>query len=375
MKLFKKTIAVLALAALSVSMVACGSSKATTESASEKKDGTVIAKVGDVSIYKSDLDNQMAEMDYYMSIYYGADFKSNAEVMAQYNAYKDNVVDSLIEAEILVLKAKEMKEIEVTDADVEADLEATKARFSTEEEFNTALEQSGMTLDDLKANIAKNLYVNKLIDYYAAKQEVTDEEISEYYNTNIAAYTTGAGANLSHILVDSEEKANEVLEKYNAGTSFEDLAAEYGTDGTKETGGSLGYIPYENNQYDTDFMAAAKLVGEGQVSEPVKTQFGWHLIKADGIQAEDVVEPLEDVKEEIKTLLADTKAQEELTTQLTEWKKDYTIEKYEDLYKEEVVVSEETTETTSPEATTESTESTDSGVEESPATTESTATN
>lgn len=352
MKLFKKTIAILALAALSMSMVACGSSKANTESATNENRGEVIAKVNDVSIYKADLDAQMAQMDYYMQIYYGPDYKSNAEVMAQYYDYRDDVVNSLVEGEVLVLKAKENKEINVTDQEVEDELEVTKAGFASEDEFNTALEQSGMVLEDLKANIAKNIYVNKLIEYYAGKAEVTDEEINEYYNTNIASYTTKAGANLSHILVDSKEKANEVLEKYKAGTSFEDLAAEYGTDGTATQGGSLGYTPYDTNEFDADFMAGAQLVGEGEVSEPVETQFGWHLIKADGIQKEDKVQSLDEVKEDIKLEIAYSKATEELTSLLEDWKKDYEIQIFE-----EVIKADDVDPAASPEASSEASES------------------
>lgn len=355
MKLFKKIIAVLAIATMSLGMVACSNQKAGTESTDQKNDETIIAKVEDVPIYKTVLDNEMAYMDYYMQMYYGTDYTSNADVMEQYYAYRDSVVQSLIEAEVLVLKAKEMDEIQVTDDEINEELEVTKANFSTEDEFNTALEQSGMTLDEFKENIKKNLLVTKLIDLYANNAEVTDEEISEYYNTNIANYTTQAGANLSHILVDSEEKANEVLEKYNAGTSFEDLAAEYGTDGTKDNGGSLGYIPYETTQYDADFMAGAKLLGEGEVSEPVETQFGWHIIKADGIQSEDVVQPLEEVKDSIKTTIQNDKAEQELIDKLVEWKKEYNIQIFEENYKTEDTT--DAAESTNTEDTTETTES------------------
>ena len=354
MKLFKKTIAILAIATLSLSMVACSSQKSGTESTAEQNDASIIAKVGDVPIYKTVLDNEMANMDYYMQMYYGTDYKSNADVMEQYYAYRDNVVQSLIEAEVLVLKAKEMDEVKVTDDEINEQLEVTKANFTTEDEFNTALEQSGMTLDEFKENIKKNLLVRKLIESYASKVEVTDEEISEYYNTHIATYTQQAGATISHILVDSEEKANEVLEKYNAGTSFEDLAAEYGTDSTKDSGGSLGYIPYETTQYDADFMTGAKLLGEGEVSDPVQTQFGWHLIKADGIQSEDIVQPLDKVKDSIKTIIQNDKAEQELTEKLMEWKKEYDIQIFEENYKTEDTTA--STESASPEAST-STES------------------
>jgi len=358
MKLFKKTIAILAIATLSLSMVACNSQKSGTESTAEQNDANVIAKVEGTPIYKTTLDAQMASMDYYMQMYYGADYKNNPDALKQYYDYRDGAVQSLIEFEVLVLKAKEMDEINVTDDEVNDELALVKANFSTEDEFNAALEQTGMTLDEFKEDLKKQLLVTKLIESYANKAEVTDEEISEYYNTNIANYTQQAGATISHILVDSEEKAKEVLEKYKAGTSFEDLAAEYGTDGTKESGGSLGYIPYESTQYDADFMAGAKLLGEGEVSDPVKTQFGWHLIKADGIQSENIVQPLEEVKDSIKTIIKNSKAEEELTKNLVEWKKEYDIQIFEENYKTEETTEaaagaeSPSTESASPEAST-----------------------
>ncbi len=346
MKLFKKVIAVLAIATMSLTMVACGNTKTATEMASQDEKGLIVARVGEVPIYKTALDNQMAVYgmsDDMMKTYYGEDFTSNEQTVNQYNDFKKNIVNSLIESEILVLKAKETKGIEVTEDKINEELETTKASFTKEEDFTNALEQSGMTLDDLKENIAKNLYVTQLLDLYKQeKVKVTDDDVQKYYDENIINYTTKPGAQIYHILVDSEEKANEVLEKYNAGTSFSDLAAEYGTDGTKDKGGSLGYIEYDTTQYDEDFMAGAKELGEGEVSKPVKTQFGWHIIKADGIQKEEKVQPLEEVKETITTTLQNQKAEELLTADIEEWKKDYEITYYEENYKTELTEPKET---------------------------------
>jgi len=361
MKLFKKGIAILAIMTMSLGMVACGSSKATTEMASKDEKGLIVARVGEVPIYKTALENELARYgmsEQYMSLYYGEDYTSNQEVVDQYNAFKENVIDSLVEAEILVLKAKEMKEISVTEDEINEQLEATKAGFTNEEEFNTALEQSGMTLEDLKDNIEKNLYVTKLIEYYAKNDvKVEDSEVEAYYKENPDSFKS---ANIYHILVDSEEKANEVLDKYNAGTSFADLAAEYGTDGTASTGGLLGEIPYDTTQYDADFMAGAKALGEGEVSKPVKTQFGWHIIKVDGIKEKS----FDEAKEEIRTMLEQTKAEEVLTAKLDEWTKEYEVTRYEDNYKTQLTeAKEETTTGTDGSATTENTESTDTSTE------------
>ncbi|MBE6022953.1 MAG: hypothetical protein E7231_06935 [Cellulosilyticum sp.] len=361
MKLFKKGIAILAIMTMSLGMVACGSSKATTEMASKDEKGLIVARVGEVPIYKTALENELARYgmsEQYMGLYYGEDYTSNQEVVDQYNAFKENVIDSLVEAEILVLKAKEMKEISVTEDEINEQLEATKAGFTNEEEFNTALEQSGMTLEDLKDNIEKNLYVTKLIEYYAKNDvKVEDSEVEAYYKENPDSFKS---ANIYHILVDSEEKANEVLDKYNAGTSFADLAAEYGTDGTASTGGLLGEIPYDTTQYDADFMAGAKALGEGEVSKPVKTQFGWHIIKVDGIKEKS----FDEAKEEIRTMLEQTKAEEVLTAKLDEWTKEYEVTRYEDNYKTQLTeAKEETTTATDGSATTENTESTATSTE------------
>ena len=345
MKLFKKVIAVLAIATMSLSMVACGGSKTPTEMTSQDEKGLIVARVNGEPIYKSDMDNQLAVYgitDDTMKLYYGEDYTSNSETVDQFNSLKKDLLESLVNSQILVLKAKEMKEIKVTDEEINEQLEETKASFTTEDEFNTALEQSGMTLDELKENLTKNLYVTKLVQYYADnKVEVKDEEVETYYNDNIATYTTKPGAEISHILVDSEDKAKEVLEKYNSGTSFSDLAAEYGTDGTKDNGGKLGYIEYDTTQYDADFMTGAKTLGEGEVSEPVKTQFGWHIIKAEGVQSEEKVEPLETVKENILSQLKENKAQEKLTTEIEDWKKSYDIVYYEENYVTQVTEPKE----------------------------------
>ncbi|HOZ38987.1 MAG TPA: peptidylprolyl isomerase [Anaerolineaceae bacterium] len=83
-----------------------------------------------------------------------------------------------------------------------------------------------------------------------------------------------------HILVDSEEKANEVIEKLNSGSEWAALAAEYSTDtSNKDNGGDLGWIGI-NDSYVEEFKDGAFALNEtGQISEPVQSQFGWHVIQ------------------------------------------------------------------------------------------------
>lgn len=81
----------------------------------------------------------------------------------------------------------------------------------------------------------------------------------------------------SHILVKTENEANELLDKINSGASFEDLAAEVSLCPSGSAGGDLGFFP--RGVMVKEFEDAAFDMEKGQVSKPVQTQFGWHLIK------------------------------------------------------------------------------------------------
>ncbi len=135
---------------------------------------------------------------------------------------------------------------------------------------------------------------------------------------------------MAHILVKTEEEAKKIKAEYEAGTSFEDLAAKYGTDGTKDRGGALGFIEYDSPQYDADFLAGAKNLAEGQVSDPVKTQFGYHLIKVTNVQKEAVTKSYDEVKDEVKETVKEQKSYDIFNKKLDAWKSDMKIETYED---------------------------------------------
>lgn len=360
MKIFKKFAAVMLVAAMSLSFTACGNGAAngsneTSSQGTEVAEGDLVAQIGDIKITKDDLKMAMAQTDAQLQMYYGPDFKTNPEVAPFYNNLLDQAVEQRIGYEILVMKAKENKDYTVSAEDVEGQLSSIKSGYPSEEEFNKALEAAGFTLDVFKANLEKDLYYEQIINAYKEKSAASDEAVKAYYDENIANYTQGPGAVISHILVDSEELANEVLDKYNAGTSFEELAAQYGTDGTKTTGGSLGYIPYDTQNYDQDFMAGAKALGEGEVSKPVKTQFGWHLIKVDNIHKEDYVQPFEEVSEQIKNQLMEDKLNELVTADLDKWKQDYKILTYPANYQLQVQAADASADTDSADSSTEAT--------------------
>jgi peptidyl-prolyl cis-trans isomerase C len=157
-----------------------------------------------------------------------------------------------------------------------------------------------------------NKVKDNLLASYAAEKavagvKVTDKEVEEYYETNKAQFVGEETVNASHILVDSEEKALELLAKINAGEiTFENAARENSSCPSSQNGGNLG--DFGKGQMVPEFDSAVFAMEVGEVSAPVKTQFGYHLIRLDGKNASESI-PFEAVKDEIHRRLVMEKQQ------------------------------------------------------------------
>lgn len=326
MKLKKRVTLLLAMGILVGSLSGCG-----------KTNPDVIAKVGNIEITKQALDSELQNLNSLMVQFYGEGFddfekfKENnsyeteeeaktayEDALALYEQEKEASLKYLIENEVILSKLEELNII-ITEEEVEKELEIVRSSFESEEEYQTALEQSNLTEETLKENIKNTFRMQKLRDQLTEDITVTEEDVLEYYNENIDSYTISPGAEVSHILVGTEEEANDILDQYNNGESFEDLAKEYGTDGTKDLGGSLGFIEYDAQEYDLDFMEGFKDLKSGEVSNPVKTQFGWHLIKVGHVTTTEEVTPFEEVKEEVKAAVLSEKQNAVVQAEINKW--------------------------------------------------------
>ncbi|MBR2342689.1 MAG: peptidylprolyl isomerase [Clostridia bacterium] len=162
---------------------------------------------------------------------------------------------------------------------------------------------------EFKAELAKlreNLLAGYAQDKVISAVTVSDKEIAEYYEANKERFASGESVNASHILVDSEEGALEILAKINAGeTTFEDAAREYSSCPSKESGGNLG--DFTRGQMVPEFDSAVFQMQVGEVTAtPVKTQFGYHLIKLNS-KKESSIAPLEEIKNELSGALLNEK--------------------------------------------------------------------
>ena len=162
---------------------------------------------------------------------------------------------------------------------------------------------------EFKAELARvkdTLLVNYVGSKLLAEVRVSDKEIEEYYAANPNKFKIGETVNASHILVDTEEKATEIYDKINSGEmTFEDAAKEYSSCPSKENGGNLG--DFGRGQMVPEFDKAVFEMEVGEItSEPVKTQFGYHLIKLVS-KSESQVMPLADVLPQLRESLLNEK--------------------------------------------------------------------
>jgi peptidyl-prolyl cis-trans isomerase C len=144
-------------------------------------------------------------------------------------------------------------------------------------------------VEDAKKNILKQHAAKSIL----SSVEVTEEELKDFYNQNQDKFVAGEQVTASHILVQTEEEAKEVLSKLNNGVSFEELANEHSQCPSKNQGGSLGQ--FGRGQMVPEFEEAAFTAEVGQLSDVVKTQFGYHVIKVTD-KSEQSVTPFEEVR-------------------------------------------------------------------------------
>lgn len=156
----------------------------------------------------------------------------------------------------------------------------------------------------------KVAYIELSADQLKDSVEVTDEDAEQYYQDNIAKYSTKEQRELSHILVNDEKQAEEVLAKLKGGEDFASLVEEYSTDiSSAKKGGDLGWI--EKGIMDPEFEDAAfALKNKGDVTDVVKTDFGYHIIQLNDIKPAHA-KPFSEVMASIKPELVDQKAVDE----------------------------------------------------------------
>ncbi|PFC90836.1 peptidylprolyl isomerase [Bacillus anthracis] len=243
--------AMLALAATSViALSACGTSSS---------DKVVTSKAGDIT--KEDFYTQMKQQ------------------------YGKQVLNNMVMEKVLI------KNYKVEDKDVDKKFDEMKKQYG--DQFDTLLKQQGIKEETIKNGVRAQLAQEKAIE-----KTITDKELKDNYKPEIKA---------SHILVKDEATAKKVKEELGQGKSFEELAKQYSEDtGSKEKGGDLGF--FGPGKMVKEFEDAAYKLKKDEVSEPVKSQFGYHIIKVTDIKEPE--KSFEQSKADIKKEIVQKKVQD-----------------------------------------------------------------
>jgi peptidyl-prolyl cis-trans isomerase C len=167
--------------------------------------------------------------------------------------------------------------------------------------------------EDYKRRLAA-YQAKALRDSYLAQKiapSITEAEIKTAYDAETAKVTQTERVRARHILVATEKEANDIEAKLEGGAKFEDLAKQYSLDGSKDYGGDLGY--FTAPEMVAEFSKAAFALKQNEVSKPVKTEFGWHIIRLDDRKM-GAAQPYDQVKGAIRNVLVRNKIQEKLAS-------------------------------------------------------------
>lgn len=228
-------------------------------------------------------------------------------------------LDLMISDEI-IRQETEKEGIQVTDKEIAEEMAVYEKQYGGAEQLKAALAESGMTIDGLKEEVQTYVKIEKLI---GPNIEITDEQMKAYFEENKDTLGQSAKVEASHILTATKEEADEVKAKLADGEDFAEVAKEHSTDtATAKNGGQLG--TFGAGEMAPEFEEAAFAMEVGGMSEPVKTEFGFHIIQVTD-KSEAVEATFENSKEQIKELLFEEQLNSEYATWLAEKQEAYDI--------------------------------------------------
>lgn len=238
---------------------------------------------------------------------------SSAQQLGGYTQLLNDLIDRQL---LLDAASKE----EITSEEVDAEIKKFKSQFPDEAIFDTQMKQAGMTPEKLQSDVREELKIRRWMESQVKTSDVTDADAKSFYESNLKEFEQPETVKASHILfmVDADAAPEVVKEKQEAaqkaaarakgGEDFTTLAKELSEEpGAKESGGDLGFFP--KDRMVPEFANAAFAANLNDISEPVKTQFGWHVIKVTDKKAAGTV-PFEEVDNQITSYLKSTRQRE-----------------------------------------------------------------
>lgn len=224
---------------------------------------------------KIDQQKYEQQLDFYKSM-----------IAAQYQL-PTTIKNSLIQEEVMRQDLKK-NGVEITDKDYAVEYDKAVSNYGGAATYGKTLKSLGVTDEQMKESLHYQTISRKHKEWYNEKNKPSDEDINKYFNDHKAELIT---VDADHILVATQDEAKKVKERLDKGEDFAKVAQEISQDpGSKQNGGKLGEAPAA--KYAPEFANAVSTLEVGKVSDPVKSQFGWHIIKVNS--RKDSVDALKD---------------------------------------------------------------------------------
>ena len=304
-----------ALFALAVALLvgACG-----TSSSSGDVPPDSVAVVGDKTITKA----QFNDLVNYAKRSYDAQKRPFPKVGTQeYAQIRDQAVRFLVQRAQFEVKADDLG-VDVSDKAVDKRInQYIKERHGgSKKKFDAELKAQGLSEDQARDIIRANLVQEAIFNKVTADVKVDDKEIKAYYDKNKSQYGTPDTRSVRHVLVKDRGLAKRLYSELKAGGDWKATAKKYSQDPASKNQG--GKMTATKGQLVPEFEQVAFSLKTNQVSIPIKTQFGWHVIQALGPVKKGSSTPFKQVKEAIRQQLVQDKKNKEMEKWVADMRKD-----------------------------------------------------
>jgi parvulin-like peptidyl-prolyl isomerase len=241
---------------------------------------------------------------------YGINVAGRGDHLDKLTKLRKESMDEIIEQE-LVRQAAEAAGIEVSDAEIDSAIEEIREPFKSEDEFDRRIQSEGFTPASYREHVKRMIAAKKYLDdVRLGVAKVGDEELEKYYRDNEYRLTFPEQVRVRHILLvwkptgktDDRAAIREQLmairERALAGEDFAALASEFSDDyATKKTGGDTGF--FKRGQMVPAFEAVAFSLQPGEISGPVETVYGLHILRLEERKEERLL-PLDEIREQLR---------------------------------------------------------------------------
>ena len=309
----KRSLALAAAALAAVTLVAAGCG------GSDEVPTNAVAVVDGSTVTRASLDELLTRA----KLSYAAQKRSFPKAgTSEYQTLQTQAVAYLVQRQEYASEAEKLG-IQVKDTQIAKKVDQVRKQYFSDNQakFVQGLKEQGYTEATLREELRSQLLTEGIYDKVTAAAKVTDADVKSYYAKNKANYSVPESRAVRHILVKTKAEADRIRAELVSGGDFAALAKANSLDpGSKDQGGKL---TVSKGQTVAPFDKAAFSLETNEVSEPVKTQFGYHIIQPLAAVKAGSVTPLSQVQDQIRTQLVSQKKNDAVNDWVANVEKEY----------------------------------------------------